>query len=361
MCYDHTKRGMKLKKKDISTLINKMGKNRNTIFLVMCLMVHISYFSVFFIMGAIPLCLINAISSIFYILFLIFSKNRERSEKATVVSYFEIIIFAFLCEIFTRNTFGFIYFVIGMIPVVFYLCPSYGNKRFFFQIVGVISALMINLTPILVPDRFFSQLYSNLSPYATVFNFVNLLITLFTVLYTAFFYKLELDMIKSELDYTSTHDPLTGLYNRRFLYDMIDKGSEDLISVLLLDVDNFKKVNDNFGHDIGDEVLVSLSSCIHEVKEDGYYPVRWGGEEFIVYYKDMDIDTAYERAKHLCQLIFQKTILPDNTPVTVTVGLNSGKRKDFDSILKTADKYLYLGKENGKNCIVWYQNENNYV
>ncbi len=348
---------MTLKKPDISALINKMGKNRNTIFLVMCLMVHISYFVTFFIIDAIPLCLINAVSSVFYILFLIFSKDRERSEKATVVSYFEIIIFAFLCEIFTRNTFGFIYFVIGMIPVVFYLCPSYGNKRFFFQIIGVISALMINLTPVLVPEAFFSQVYSKLSPYATIFNFVNLLITLFTVLYTAFFYKLELDMIRSELDYSSTHDPLTGLYNRRYLYDAIDSGTEEHISVVLLDVDNFKRVNDIFGHDIGDEVLVTLASCIRETADEKCYPVRWGGEEFIICYRDVDIEYAYKRASQLCRLISEKTILPDNTPVTVTIGLNHGKRSEFDSVLKTADKYLYIGKKSGKNRIVWYKNE----
>ena len=176
---------------NISALLNKMGKNRNTVFLVMCLIVHIGYFAVFFIMGAIPLCLINALSSVFYILFLLFSKDREKSEKATVWAYFEIILFSTLCELFTRNTFGFIYYVIGMVPVIFYLCPSYGKKRFIFQILGVLSAIMIHFTQTAVPNSFFSQVFEELSPYSRIFNFINLIITLFTVLYTSFFYELE--------------------------------------------------------------------------------------------------------------------------------------------------------------------------
>ena len=343
-----------------SALFNKMGKNRNTIFLVMCLMVHIGYFTVFSIMGAVPLAFINAISSIFYVLFLLFSKDREKSEKATVLAYFEIILFSTACECITRNTFGFIYFVVGMVPVLFYLCPSYGNKRFIFQILGVIAALMIHHTPLFVPDSFYRNLYEELLPYARIVNFVNLLITLFTVLYTCFFYKLELDLTRKELDYQSTHDPLTGLYNRRFLYDVVGTKNENQISVLLLDIDDFKKINDRFGHDTGDEVLCLLSSCLQEEKKNGHYPVRWGGEEFIVYYHNTDIDTAYKHAETMCKLISERVILPDHSPVTVTAGLASGKRSEFDSIVKKADEYLYTGKRGGKDCIVWYQNEAEY-
>lgn len=346
-----------MKTHDRSSLFRKMGENRNTIFLVMCLMVHVTYFVVFLLMKALPFCLINAVSSGFYVLFLVFSKDREKSEKATLVSYFEIILFSTVCELFTRNTFGFIYFVIGMIPVLFYLCPSYGNKRFLFQAVGVVSALMIHQTPTIVPESFFSKLYSELLPYARIFNFINLVITLLTVLYTSLFYELELKLIKNELDYSSTHDPLTGLYNRRFLYDKVTMPKDEQINVTLMDIDNFKKINDRFGHDVGDKVLVSLSKCILELGKEGFCPVRWGGEEFILYCCGMDADRVYERIKKLHSLISEKIVLPDDTHVTVTAGLASGKQSEFDSVVKNADNYLYLGKKCGKNCIVRKQNE----
>lgn len=297
----------------------------------MCLMVHVGYFSVFYFMNAMPLSLVNSVSSVFYILFLIFSKDRERSEKATVYAYFEIIAFSTVCELFTRNSFGFIYYVIGMVPVIFYLCPSYGQKRFIFQRIGVLSALMIHHTQILIPAAFFPQFYKELLPHARIFNFVNLVITLFTILYTSFFYKLELDLIRNQLDYSSTHDPLTGIYNRRFLYGEMLREDKRQISVVLLDIDNFKSINDRYGHNIGDEVLKMLSSCLkEEITDYKCYPVRWGGEEFILYYYDLDIASTYEREVHLCSLITEKVTLSDSVRVTVTAGIYAEEFSDFD-------------------------------
>lgn len=347
---------------DKSGLFRKITNYRNNIFLLLCLVVHASFFSVFLILGAVPLALINSVSVICYVLLIFFSKSREKSEKATIYAYFEIIIFSFLCEIFTRNTFGFIYYVIGTVPVVFYLCPLYGKKRFFLQIFGAVSALLIHNTQKLIPNNFFPQLYKDLLPYSNTFNFINLVLTLFTILFASFFYELELTEIKKELSYSSMHDPLTGLYNRRFLYDNVIKEGEGLISVVLFDIDNFKKINDRFGHDTGDKVLETISSCIDdELKEDMFYPVRWGGEEFVLCYKDPNTDSVYKKTEHLCRLISEKLILPDNTSVTVTAGIASGKCSEFDSVVKTADEYLYLGKENGKNCIVCIDNENEYT
>ena len=60
-------------------------------------------------------------------------------------------------------------------------------------------------------------------------------------------------------------------------------------------------------------------------------------------------------------MISENVILPDNNHVTVTVGLASGKRSEFDDVEKKADEYLYIGKKNGKNCIVWYKNKNEYT
>lgn len=257
---------------------------------------------------------------------------------------------------FTRNTFGFIYFVIGMVTVIFNLCPSYGDKRFLFQIIGVLAALMIHNTQVLIPDSFFSQVYESILPYSRIFNFINLLITMCTVLYTSFFYKLELDMVRNELDYRSTHDPLTKLNNRRFLYDTIISDDDKDISVVILDIDDFKKINDRFGHDVGDEVLVALSSCIQEEADDNIYTVRWGGEEFVIYYENMDVESAYKRAVNMHHMISEKISLPDDTHITVTMGLACGRQSEFDSVIKKADDYLYIGKRSGKNCIIWYQN-----
>lgn len=349
------------KKKCVSFILGLCAQNKNVIFLVMCLGVHFLYMFVFFIMKIYPFAFINLFSSAFYVAFLIFSKDKRSSEMSTVAAYFEILIFALLSETISRNTYGFIFFVLGMIPVIFFLAPSYGNKRFVFQGAGIVTAILIDQMQHLIPESYFKQTYTELSMHVQHFRFINLLITLFTILYVTIFYKLEVDMMRSELDYQCTHDPLTGLYNRRFLYDEIKKSVDNNISVVLIDIDNFKKINDRFGHDEGDDILVRVSGCLKEEANGAdVYAVRWGGEEFIIFYSHCDEDTAYERISELCRKITRTAVLPDNTGVTVTVGLASGTRADFDELVKKADSYLYQGKKNGKNCIVWNKNEEIY-
>lgn len=77
-----------------------------------------------------------------------------------------------------------------------------------------------------------------------------------------------------------------------------------------------------------------------------------GGEEFIIYYRELDVDSAYEQAKSLCQRISETIILPGKKPVTVTIGIACGKQSEFDSVVKKADEKLYYGKSNGKNQVV---------
>lgn len=342
-------------------LFRKLACHRNTIFLYMCLGVHISYLITFAVLGITPFALINSLSTLFYIFFIAFSKERERSEKTVVAAYFEIIGFAMISELFTRGTFGFIFFVLGMIPVIFYLAPSYRNKRFTFQVMGIISAMIIHHSDVIVPESFFSEVFERTQQYSILFSFINLIITLFTVLYTSLFYEMELDMVRSELDYNCTHDALTGLYNRRYLYDMIKESDDESAAVALLDIDNFKKINDRFGHDTGDDILAAVSSCLSEDAENSdLVPVRWGGEEFVVYFRNTDTDTAYRKISEICSRISEKAVLPDSSHVTVTAGLVHGKKTDFDKAVKKADEYLYLGKQNGKNCIIWHQNESQY-
>ena len=348
-------------KKCVSPLLGFCAHNKNVIFLIMCLGVHFINMVVFLVMGIYPFAFINLISTVFYITFLIFAKDKRSSEESTVAAYFEILIFAFLSETISRNTYGFIFFVLGMIPVIFFLAPSYGNKRFAFQGAGIAVAVVIEQMQHIIPSGYFIQTYDKLIIYSDTFRFVNLIITLFTILYVTFFYKLEVDIMRSELDYQCTHDPLTGLNNRRFLYDEIKKADDSNISVVLLDIDNFKKINDNFGHDKGDEILVRVSECLKkEAESSDIYAVRWGGEEFILFYKCFDRDKAFERISSLCRNISLNAVLPDNSEVTVTAGLAYGKVSDFDELVKTADTYLYKGKANGKNCIVWEENEGLY-
>lgn len=198
-------------------------------------------------------------------------KNKCNTEKAVIAAYFEIILFSMVSEIFTRGTYGFIYLVLGMVPVIFYLTPTYKNKRFLFEICGFTAVMYIAHMDRFIPETLVEETYRKSLQYARSFNYINIFFTLFNVVYTSFFYEMELDSVRSELNYNCIHDNLTGLYNRRFLYDFVQNNNDEHVTVALLDIDNFKSINDRFGHDVGDETLKSVSSCMKQICDSKCY------------------------------------------------------------------------------------------
>ncbi|USD66636.1 diguanylate cyclase [Vibrio sp. SCSIO 43136] len=155
----------------------------------------------------------------------------------------------------------------------------------------------------------------------------------------------------------STTDQLTGLYNRRFVEEQLhnllesDPQSRHPVSLLMLDVDHFKSVNDNYGHNTGDRVLVNVSASIKASIRSVDMAGRWGGEEFIVLCMS-DIDGATTSAKKLGQQIAKQ----DNSPVeqvTVSIGVTPVLNKDtIDSVLNRVDQALYSAKNSGRNQVM---------
>jgi len=158
-------------------------------------------------------------------------------------------------------------------------------------------------------------------------------------------------------------DPLTGLYNRRFMessmarvMDLLSR-SGGVLSVMMLDIDFFKKFNDSYGHDAGDKCLQNvahaLSGTISRVND---IVVRYGGEEFSVILPNTDSDGACQFAEKLLQSVRDLNITHEKNDaadyVTVSVGVTTGKvgrQQDIGMFLKKADEALYTSKESGRN------------
>lgn len=160
--------------------------------------------------------------------------------------------------------------------------------------------------------------------------------------------------LREKMQEIAEKDHLTGLYARRYLEKHIhnivreNKGG----SFLLIDIDDFKYVNDKHGHDIGDRVLRQIGECLlHEVAEEGV-AARWGGEEFAVYLRNYDRKTIENMSQKLLAIIPTVT----NPSVTVSIGLvqwTPGVSRSFKSLFKEADTMLYQAKERGKNQLVY--------
>ncbi len=156
-------------------------------------------------------------------------------------------------------------------------------------------------------------------------------------------------------------DALTGLHNRRYGEVSFNnhwkraKESNKPFTIVMCDIDYFKKVNDNYGHEAGDEVLKSVSGILKKhMTEDGF-AIRWGGEEFILCFINDDESTTYKKLVSIMNEVRNLCVCYEDykIKVTMTFGIAKGDvLKTVDEIIKIADDKLYSGKENGRNQIV---------
>jgi diguanylate cyclase (GGDEF)-like protein len=179
---------------------------------------------------------------------------------------------------------------------------------------------------------------------------------------------IESKILMDKLRDTSLRDGMTGLYNRRFLEEFIDKfmaqakRSKDTYHVMMLDVDWFKMVNDTYGHDVGDKVIVEIGKVLKEHIRDSDLAIRYGGEEFVVLLRNASNEGAMEVAKKI-HSTFGKLIFSVGVGETMQKTMSIGIAQyplDGDTIwkcIKYADTALYEAKETGRNKIVEFKKE----
>ncbi|OGW26406.1 MAG: hypothetical protein A2X59_07595 [Nitrospirae bacterium GWC2_42_7] len=168
----------------------------------------------------------------------------------------------------------------------------------------------------------------------------------------------------------SITDSLTGLYNRRYFYKHIDieiarsKRYGNAFSVMLFDIDNFKRINDTYGHQAGDIVLQGLAKILLTVSRETDIVVRYGGEEFIVILPVTAEDEAFALAERIKNTV-EETVFTLNDSENVNITLSGGiasfplSASDSKALLYAADSALYSAKEAGKNKIICFKGKIN--
>jgi len=163
---------------------------------------------------------------------------------------------------------------------------------------------------------------------------------------------------KNELEKMIIIDQLTQVYNRMKIESIVDKDTHrfvssfgDNISVLLIDIDLFKNVNDTYGHEAGDVVLSIVAMSIKSCVKPSDIIIRWGGEEFVVILPKCMINDAYSIAENI-RYVIEKT---DNSICRVTVSIGVARyEEDYQKTIAFADKALYIAKKIGRNQVVSY-------
>jgi diguanylate cyclase (GGDEF)-like protein len=174
--------------------------------------------------------------------------------------------------------------------------------------------------------------------------------------------ELQLRTIKRDLERMAHTDPLTGLFNRRFFMRRLEEETErfnrhsNALSVLVFDLDLFKRVNDVYGHDAGDRALQVVSSVVNEVRRITDIAARIGGEEFALLLPETDREGATKLAQRLRARIADQTIADragNSFRITVSIGVATlaSRTNDLTLILRDADKALYRAKGSGRNMV----------
>jgi two-component system, cell cycle response regulator len=174
---------------------------------------------------------------------------------------------------------------------------------------------------------------------------------------------LELKRTNQKLEHLATTDQLTGCGNRRQFVERIEieisRSSRDnpTFSLLSLDIDHFKAINDTYGHLVGDEVLRGFAQTCREVVRPYDYVARVGGEEFMILLPETELKEAYEIGERLRWVVANGEFRTKDGPlkdITISIGATEfGRDGDtLEKFLRTADERLYRAKDRGRNCVI---------
>lgn len=164
--------------------------------------------------------------------------------------------------------------------------------------------------------------------------------------------------VRESLEHMVNHDGLTGLYNRRFFDESLNREVEKAnrygkpFSLLFFDVDHFKRVNDRYGHSVGDSVLKELSNRVRENIRGSDLLARIGGEEFAIIASETGLEEACQMAEKI-RVLVARDPFQDAGGCTISLGITTFRKDDTgESMLKRADQSLYVAKEAGRDRFV---------
>lgn len=323
---------------------------------IVAAIVHVAFASVFYMNHVSLLAGVNVVSVIFYsLVFMLMKAGVHQIVICTLVAI-EHMGHAVLAVYLIGWDSGF-HFYVMLIPPVMMLSPvrTVSIKALLVLIMITFYILMDyslrNAVPVFeVPSVVLSGLH--------YFNLLSVLLLM--VFLTGLYYRLVASSQK-KLEKMATTDSLTGLHNRRSLEQAAASAIENhkrngvALSVLLCDLDKFKQVNDEYGHQVGDQVLKAFSALITDVIRSGDFAARWGGEEFLLLLPTTKAEVAIIVAERIRQQFEQLPVVGalDDLRVTVTIGISEFYAGDtFDHLVARADEALYRGKNSGRNQVI---------
>lgn len=338
---------------------------RYRIIYAFCLVIHAFYAILFASVGVMQIMVFNIISTAMYIAGVLFLKNNRLTIVWLILVSVEVMAHGLMCGLMLGYDYQFSLYSLAMIPVTYfitYLDPEIKHPLLLSSILAVVHLILI------ITAMKWSSIHEAVYPGFSI-SFVNsisminmvaafMILVSFSVMFLS---KINYDfkVLKSQndtLDRLANYDQLTGLRNRNHIHDIFEQyiKSTEPYCVVLGDIDDFKRVNDTYGHSAGDEVLKTVSSLINNRIGDNGVVCRWGGEEILILIKG-STENGITFTENILDKIRNTTVISGNYKirVTMTFGLcDYGDAMNIEKLISLADKRLYIGKKNGKNQVV---------
>ena len=335
--------------------------------------VHIFFLFFFIAVEQYQLAVFNVFSVALYAIGA-FRSVPKRSDKIKfgwiIAFYLEIMVHATLCSLMLGWATGFHLYSIAVLPVAAYLLfLTTPIKRFIVTLAVMTGVVVVLMGGCMLYLGFFGNIRQLSEQQVSIIAYLNAffsggIILIFTLLFVLEVASMlgKLDAINKRLEFIATHDALTGLYNRHSLKKIFRQleQSDEPYCIAMGDIDDFKKVNDTYGHDCGDVVLKSVAEVISRSIGEQDTACRWGGEEMLIVMWG-DRDRCFGVISDIKDKINALEIFPEesNRHVTMTFGFvnRSEENTGIEALIAVADSRLYIGKRSGKNVIIT-QNKN---
>lgn len=299
----------------------------------------------------------NIIDIFFYIALLLLVTKYSRYTWAVSLIHLETMVFCIVHTLLFGWSPAFYIYLIAMASLV-YFCPYR----------AIYIPYLFSFLHIIV----FFLLYANSIHHSFPIQSDTLLINLFficnntaafiIILYVAYVSKASASVGRQELleknkdlQHLTNYDQMTGLYNRSCLRNRYEHFHTSGHVLAIGDIDDFKAVNDTYGHICGDIILKELAEQMRAKLDPNIFLCRWGGEEFIFIFTGCTIEEARHQLIHFCQWVKQYEFHYEDLTIhiTMTFGLSNGHdNPTLDKWIEEADQRLYKGKHNGKNIVV---------
>ena len=323
---------------------------------------HLIFLGLFYYYDILPIYYYNYFSVFVFSALLFAVIKKKVATTAMVIASIEILIHQSLAVHLFGWDYGFQYYIIA-IPGLILLGDFYRwAVPIVLSIISIFSILIlyqyaISHTPVYQLTEIKSILY--------IYNLLSvaILVAIFSGIFAFTSRQNESILLKThdQLYISATTDSMTRLSNRMNTFNSIEsqnvrvKRSGLEFTLAIADVDNFKAINDNYGHDTGDAVLIEIAQILKAFLREQDIIGRWGGEEFMIVLPDTNIDNGKKALEKLRQTISNHTFNANDTAlkVTMTFGVSvSNPSYTSNQLIKLADDALYKGKRGTKNCIV---------